>query len=78
MTSAFRLSVAIPLHNEEAGIPELLRRLSAVLDAVPGGPHEMVLVDDGSRDRTLELLQAGRQRGTKAAWMKATGRKNRA
>ena len=58
MTSAFRLSVAIPLHNEEAGIPELLRRLSAVLDAVPGGPHEMVLVDDGSRDRTLELLQA--------------------
>ena len=58
MSTAFRLSVAIPLHNEEAGIPELLRRLGAVLDAVPGGPHEMVLVDDGSRDRTLELLQA--------------------
>ena len=58
MMSAFRLSVAIPLHNEEAGIPELLRRLGLVLDAIPGGPHEMVLVDDGSRDRTLELLQA--------------------
>ncbi len=58
MSSAFRLSVAIPLHNEEAGIPELLRRLGAVLDGVPGGPHEMVLVDDGSGDRTLELLQA--------------------
>ncbi|MCY7379701.1 MAG: glycosyltransferase family 2 protein [Gemmatimonadaceae bacterium] len=58
MSSAFRLSVAIPLYNEEAGIPELLRRMGAVLDAVPGGPHEMVLVDDGSRDRTLELLQA--------------------
>ncbi len=56
MTHGVRLSVAIPLHNEEAGIPELLRRLGAVLDAVPGGPHEMVLVDDGSRDRTLELL----------------------
>lgn len=58
MTAAFRLSVAIPLHNEEAGIPELLRRLGLVLDAIPGGPHEMVLVDDGSRDRTLEMLQA--------------------
>ena len=58
MKSAFRLSVAIPLHNEEAGIPELLRRLGAVLDTIPGGPHEMVLVDDGSRDRTLEMLQA--------------------
>ena len=58
MSPAFRLSVAIPLHNEEAGIHELLRRLGAVLDSIPGGPHEMVLVDDGSRDRTLELLQA--------------------
>lgn len=62
MMPAVRLSVAIPLHNEEAGIPELLRRLGAVLDGIPGGPHEMVLVDDGSRDRTLELLQAAARR----------------
>jgi dolichol-phosphate mannosyltransferase len=62
MMPATRLSVAIPLHNEEAGIPELLRRLGAVLDAIPGGPHEMVLVDDGSRDRTLEMLQAAARR----------------
>jgi dolichol-phosphate mannosyltransferase len=27
-----------------------------VLDSIPGGPHEIVLVDDGSRDRTLEML----------------------
>lgn len=58
MIAPCRLSVAIPLHNEEQGIPELLRRLGGVLDAIPGGPHEMVLVDDGSRDRTLELLHA--------------------
>jgi dolichol-phosphate mannosyltransferase len=58
MSPAHRLSVTIPLHNEEAGIPELLRRLGAVLDAIPGGPHEIVLVDDGSRDRTLEMLHA--------------------
>jgi dolichol-phosphate mannosyltransferase len=53
-----RLSVAIPIHNEEAGLPELLARLTAVLDALPDGPHEMVFVDDGSRDRSLELLEA--------------------
>jgi dolichol-phosphate mannosyltransferase len=53
-----RLSVAIPLYNEEAGIPELLRRVRAVLDSVPGGPHEIVTVDDGSSDRTLAMLEA--------------------
>jgi dolichol-phosphate mannosyltransferase len=58
MTAPFRLSIAIPLHNEEAGIPELLRRLGGVLDTIAGGPHEIVLVDDGSTDRTLELLES--------------------
>jgi glycosyltransferase involved in cell wall biosynthesis len=52
-----RVSVAIPLHNEEAVLPELLRRVSAVLDALPGGPHEIVIVDDGSTDRTLAALE---------------------
>jgi glycosyltransferase involved in cell wall biosynthesis len=51
------VSVAIPIYNEEAIVPELLRRIAAVLDEVPGGPHEIVLVDDGSSDGTLELLE---------------------
>jgi glycosyltransferase involved in cell wall biosynthesis len=58
LSSPPRVSVAIPLYNEEHGVPELLRRLRAVLDALPGGPHEIVLVDDGSSDRTFELLEA--------------------
>lgn len=56
MTEPFRLSVGIPLHNEEAVLPELLRRTLAVLDMVPGGPHELILVDDGSSDRTVEII----------------------
>lgn len=52
-----RVSLAIPVFNEEAVIPELVRRTTAALDGLPGGPHEMVLVDDGSSDRTFELLE---------------------
>jgi glycosyltransferase involved in cell wall biosynthesis len=55
---AFRLSVAVPVYNEEEALPLLLARLGAVLDALPGGPHEMVFVDDGSRDGSLALLRA--------------------
>jgi polyisoprenyl-phosphate glycosyltransferase len=54
----FRLSVAVPVYNEEEALPLLLARLGAVLDALPGGPHEMVFVNDGSRDGTLALLRA--------------------
>lgn len=52
-----RISLAIPVYNEEEVLPELLERTRAVLDQTPGGPHEIVFVDDGSSDRTLELLR---------------------
>ena len=51
------LSVLVPVHNEESVIPESLRRVRDVLDGIPGGPHEIVFVDDGSSDRTLEILE---------------------
>jgi glycosyltransferase involved in cell wall biosynthesis len=57
-----RVSVGIPVYNEEQVAPELVKRVTAALDALPGGPHEMVFVDDGSRDRTLEILRAAAAR----------------
>jgi dolichol-phosphate mannosyltransferase len=57
MTKDPRISVAIPLYNEEAVVPELLQRTLTVLDGMPGGPHQVVLVDDGSSDCTCILLE---------------------
>jgi polyisoprenyl-phosphate glycosyltransferase len=50
------LSVVAPCYNEESGIREFHRRVSA---AVAGcvATYEIVLVDDGSRDRTWDLMQ---------------------
>lgn len=53
-----RLSLAIAVYNEEAVLPELLRRTTTVLDQIPGGPHEIVLVDDGSSDSTWQMLES--------------------
>ena len=55
--SSHRVTIAIPIHNEQEVIPALLERVCAVLDATPGGPHELLLVDDGSRDQSLALLE---------------------
>ena len=49
------LSAVVPIFNEEDGIPELHRRLKAALEST-GMPYEMVLVNDGSRDRSADLL----------------------
>ena len=62
MTANPRVSVAIPIYNEEEVVPELVRRTTAVLDSLPGGPHEVVFVDDGSSDGTLGILEAVAER----------------
>jgi len=51
------LSVVAPCYNEQEVLPEFLRRVGAVLDAF-GHSGEIVLVDDGSRDRTWEVMTA--------------------
>ena len=51
------VSVAIPVYNEGIVVSELLLRTEAVLDQIPGGPHQIVVVDDGSSDQTWELLE---------------------
>ena len=62
MTASPRVSLAIPIYNEEEVVPELVRRTTAVLDSLPGGPHEVVFVDDGSSDGTLGILEAAAER----------------
>jgi dolichol-phosphate mannosyltransferase len=61
MSSAPIVSVAIPVYNEAQVLPALLSRLRAVLDGIPGGPHQMVFVDDGSSDATVDMLEAEAQ-----------------
>lgn len=59
------LSVIVPCLNEEANIPELVARVGETFrvgefDRLGGA--ELIVVDDGSRDRTWEVIQAERAR----------------
>lgn len=51
------VSIVIPCYNEESVLPELFRRLESVL-TVWKDTWEVVLIDDGSGDRTWEMLEA--------------------
>ncbi len=56
MTAHPRVSIAVPAFNEQDVLPLLLTRVRTVLASLPGGPHEIVIVDDGSSDGSMALL----------------------
>ncbi len=53
-----RLSIVVPCFNEEATLSELHRRATRAAEEVVGQDFEIVLVNDGSRDRTWQVMQA--------------------
>ncbi|MBU8905914.1 glycosyltransferase family 2 protein [Desertibacillus haloalkaliphilus] len=53
--------VALPAYNEETGLPKLLDKIIAVQASVER-PFEVIVVDDGSTDRTGEILKDYEQR----------------
>jgi glycosyltransferase involved in cell wall biosynthesis len=51
-----KYSVVVPLYNEQSVVQELYERLTKVMRQI-GGSYELVLVEDGSSDATLERLR---------------------
>lgn len=56
------VSIVVPCYNEEGAVRETVEQVSGVLDGMAEAngnslPTEMIFVNDGSRDRTLEILR---------------------
>lgn len=52
-----KVTLLIPAHNEEASLEALYKAVREMIEGEPGYEWEMLLVDDGSKDRTLEMLR---------------------
>lgn len=52
-----KVSVMIPCYNEEASLPLLYGELVKIFDAAPQYEWEVLFINDGSRDRTLEIIK---------------------
>jgi polyisoprenyl-phosphate glycosyltransferase len=63
-----RYSIVVPVYNEEANIPELYRRICAIFDRLDGA-SELILIDDGSRDRSLTLLRQLHQQDSRICYL---------
>lgn len=51
------LSIVVPVYNEEKNLPELYERIEAAMLPL-GYPWDVTFVDDGSRDKSLEVLKS--------------------
>ncbi len=54
------ISIIAPVFNEEKVLPELYRRIAAVMEEV-GDPWELLLVNDGSADRSADIIEQRHQ-----------------
>ena len=63
------IGLVIPCYNEESVLPMLLKRLEGLL-AAWSYPAWVLFVDDGSQDRTAELLAEACQRNERMACLK--------
>jgi dolichol-phosphate mannosyltransferase len=63
-----RYSIVVPIFNEEAALPVLLRRLD-MLTGELDGPAEIILVDDGSTDCSSIMLEAKAKQDTRYRYL---------
>ena len=57
------LSIVVPAYNEEAFLGNLLQRIAAVDTRAVGFDKEVIVVDDGSRDKTAEVARSFADKG---------------
>ncbi|MEM7200007.1 MAG: glycosyltransferase family 2 protein [Planctomycetota bacterium] len=62
-----RFSLVVPVYNEEENVVPLLDEVAEVLGGL--GPHEVLMVDDASSDRSVERMAQWKERH-RAAWLR--------
>ncbi|NEO84638.1 MAG: glycosyltransferase family 2 protein [Spirulina sp. SIO3F2] len=63
-----KYSFVIPIYNEQENLPELVKRLGQIGDRLDGRA-EFILVNDGSRDRSLEMMREIHQRDPRFVYL---------
>ena len=52
-----KISIIIPAYNEEESLPFLYERMTKLMDSMQNYSFEVLFVNDGSKDKTLEIVK---------------------
>ena len=63
-----KYSLIVPVYNEEKTLPELYRRIKGVIEQLDG-QTELILVNDGSRDRSLQIIRELHQNDARISYL---------
>jgi dolichol-phosphate mannosyltransferase len=64
-----KISIVVPAHNEEANIPLLVKEVESVFSTLKDFTYELVIVDDGSRDNTINVIKDESQKNTNIKYL---------
>lgn len=63
------VTILIPAYNEEEALPMLYERLVKLMDGLPQYNFELLFVNDGSRDKTLDILKEMRKSDSRVCYV---------
>ena len=64
-----KISIIVPAYNEEESLPMLFERVTALIDSIPQYEFEVLFVDDGSKDKTLEIIKEQRRKDKRYSYV---------
>lgn len=64
-----KITIIVPAYNEEESLPFLYERLTKLIDSIKNYEFEVLFINDGSRDKTLELIKEIRQKDNRYCYV---------
>ena len=64
-----KISIIIPAYNEEESLPHLIERLTKLINSIENYEFEVLFINDGSKDKTLELIKQYRKEDNRISYV---------
>ena len=64
-----KVTIIIPAYNEEASLPFLYERIEKLINSIDNYEFEILFVNDGSKDKTIELIKEYREKDSRISYV---------